>query len=58
MSLVLIWPSTVIRSIEPGQRRAQGRVGVVDNGVGLDEAEHRGEARLDHARRPLPGRRR
>ena len=29
-------------------RGAQGRVGILDDRVGLDEAEHRREARLDH----------
>ena len=48
MSLVLIWPSTVIRSKEAGDGGAQGGVGVLDHGVGLHEAEHRREARLDH----------
>ena len=48
VSLVLIWPSTVIRSKEASTARAQRRVGVVDDGVGLDEAEHRRHVRLDH----------
>ena len=48
MSLVLIWPSTVIRSKESADGRPQGGVRVGDDGVGLDEAEHRREVRLDH----------
>ena len=31
-----------------GDGAAQGRLGVGDHGVGLDEAQHRREARLDH----------
>ena len=36
---------------------AQRGVGVLDHGVGLDEAEHRREVRLRSSRRPWPGRR-
>ena len=50
MSLVDIWPSTVIRSNEPATAARRARVGLGDDGVGLDEAEHRREARLDHPR--------
>ena len=48
MSLVLIWPSTVIRLKEASTARAQRGGGVGDDGVGLDEAEHRRHVRLDH----------
>ena len=50
VSLVLIWPSTVIRSNERRPRRAGAASGSATSGVGLDEAEHRREARLDHPR--------
>ena len=49
MSLVLIWPSTVIRSNDSATA-AQRVVGIGRQGIGLHEAEHRGEARLDHPR--------
>ena len=50
MSLVLICPSTVIRAIEPARGRAKRRGGIRDRGIGLHEAEHRRQARLDHPR--------
>ena len=48
VSLVLIWPSTVIRSKEDVDGGPQRRLGVLDDRVGLHEAEHRREAGLDH----------
>ena len=50
MSLVLIWPSTVIRLKEASTAARRRGVGVLDDGVGLDEAEHRRHVRLDHPR--------
>ena len=50
VSLVLIWPSTVIRSNEPLDGGAQRRLGVGDLGVGLHEAEHGREPGLHHPR--------
>ena len=46
MSLVLIWPSTVIRSKEPSTAARSAASGSSTDGVGLHEAEHRREARL------------
>ena len=48
VSLVLICPSTVIRSKEPATAERSAASGIGDLGVGLDEAEHGREARLDH----------
>ena len=49
MSLVLIWPSTVMRSKDRSTAFRRSRFRVLEDRVGLDEAEHRGETGLDHA---------
>ncbi len=49
VSFVDICPSTVIRSNERVDGAAKRGVGIVDLRVGLHEAEHGGEAGLDHA---------
>ncbi len=50
VSLVLICPSTVIRSNDDATARRSSPAGILDDGVGLHEAEHGREARLDHPR--------